>query len=227
MTEKSSTQTSLHHLLVLANPSPASFDHAIAASYADVVKDRGQEIMIRDLYAIGFDPLLKATERPSDANWTPAADVELEMEHLRSADILVFVYPIWFGLPPAILQGYVQRVMGAGYTFQDLQNAIGQPMVQGKPLISFSTSGTSLPWLDTQDQVVSLKALFDVYLWRGLAMSRAEHHRIDSVVRDMSPDYAAEQLDRVRQAAEQACTRLASGQYRREADAEAVRRASR
>lgn len=226
MSESSSRAPSLfRHLLILANPSPASFDHSIAATYAGVVKDKGQGVDVRDLYAIGFDPLLKTSERPAGIDWTPAPDVAAELAFLREADVLVFVYPIWFGLPPAMLKGYVERVVGAGYTFHDVQGAVGQPTVQGKPLISFSTSGTSLPWLDSQGQVQSLKNIFDVYLWRGLAMSRAEHYRIDSVVPDMSEDYAAEQLGKVRRAAEHACTMLASGQYRREAEAEAARRA--
>ncbi|QNG43458.1 NADPH-dependent FMN reductase family protein [Sphingobium yanoikuyae] len=127
----------------------------------------------------------------------------------------------------ATLKGYVERVLGANYSFRDLQGAVGQPPVQGKPLVSFSTSGAPLPWLEQQEQVHSLKAIFDVYLWRGLAMSRAEHFRIDAVVPDMDAAYAAEQLDRVRRAAQNCCDMLASGNYRREAEAEAARRARR
>ncbi len=221
----SKAQKIFRHLLVLANPSANSFDHSIAAEYAGVVKDNGQHIVIRDLYATGFDPVLKATERPAGAEWTPAPDVVEEIELLRTADLLVFVYPIWFGLPPAMLKGYVERVVGAGYTVNDLQGAVGQPVVQGKPLISFSTSGASYEWLNSQDQVQALKTIFDVYLWRGLAMSRAEHYRIDSVGPAMDPAYAAEQLAHVREAAQNCCARLASGQYRSEAEAEAARRA--
>lgn len=228
MADTSRESQAVHkHLLVLANPSPQSFDHSIASTYAGVVKDNHQEIAVRDLYAIGFDPVLKACERPTGTDWSPAPDVEPELELLRSADLLVFVYPIWYGLPPAILKGYVERVVGANYSFRDLQGAVGQPSVQGKPLVSFSTSGAPLPWLQQQDQVQSLKAIFDVYLWRGLAMSRAEHVRIDAVVPNMDAAYAAEQLERVRSAAQNCCDMLASGQYRREAEAETARRARR
>ncbi|KER38118.1 hypothetical protein AL00_01960 [Sphingobium indicum F2] len=223
----SDSQQASKHLLVLANPSPQSFDHSIASAYTGVVKDNRQQIVIRDLYAIGFDPVLKASERPTGSSWSPAPDIEPELDLLRSADLLVFVYPIWYGLPPAMLKGYVERVLGANYSFKDMQGAVGQPAVQGKPLVSFSTSGAPLPWLEDQEQVRSLKAVFDVYLWRGLVMSRAEHYRIDSVVPDMDAGYAAEQLDRVRRAAQNCCEMLVSGQYRREAEAEAARRARR
>jgi NAD(P)H dehydrogenase (quinone) len=226
MTDTASNEPhqTFRHLVVLANPSPEGFDHAIVQAYREVVESCRQTVIVRDLYASGFDPVLQVDERPTEAGWSPAPDVASELEHVNQCDILVFVYPIWFGLPPAMLKGYVERVLGAGYTFRDLQAEKGQPAVAGKPLLSFSTSGASLPWLDEQGQVLSLKEVFDVYLWRGLGMSEAEHVRIDSVVPDMNAGYAAEQLDRVRQAAEKACAKLASGRYREQAQAALQRR---
>jgi len=212
------------HLVVLANPAPEGFDHAIVEAYREIVESNHQEVLIRDLYAVGFDPVLRAAERPTEPGWLPAPDVAVELEHVRTCDIIVFVYPIWFGLPPAMLKGYVDRVLGAGYSFRDVHEAKGHPLVEGKPLLSFSTSGTSLSWLDEQGQVLSLKEVFDVYLMRGLGLSQAEHVRIDSVVPDMKPAYAAEQLERVRAAAEKACANLAAGRYREQAQAALRRR---
>lgn len=213
-----------NHLVVLANPAPDGFDHSIVAAYAQEVERHHQAVQVRDLYALGFDPVLRASERPTVPDWSPAPDIAAELDYLRHCDILVFVYPIWFGLPPAMLKGYVERVLGAGYTFRDLQAASGQSVVAGKPLLSFSTSGASLPWLNEQGQVLSLKEVFDVYLWRGLGMGQAEHIRIDSVVPDMDASYAGEQLERVRQAADKACAMLADGRYRAQAQAALQRR---
>ncbi len=225
-TPRDRADNGFNHLVVLANPSAGGFDHAIAAAYAQEVERLHQSVQVRDLYALGFDPVLRANERPTESDWSPSPDVAAELELIRQCDILVFVYPIWFGLPPAMLKGYVERVLGAGYSFRDLQAAAGQPPVAGKPLLSFSTSGASLPWLDEQGQVLSLKDIFDVYLWRGLGMSQADHVRIDSVVPGMSAAYAAEQLERVRAAAEKACANLASGRYRDQAEAALRRRAA-
>jgi len=222
MTDDSSQK--IRHLVVLANPSSESFDHSIVEAYREVAERNHHSVTVRDLYAIGFDPLLRAEERPTQPDWAPASDVAVELEQLRAADIVVFVYPIWFGLPPAILKGYVDRVLGAGYSFRDLKTEAGQPVVAGKPLLSFSTSGTSLPWLNEHGQVSALKEVFDVYLWQGLGMSQAEHIRIDSVVPDMTQQYADEQLERVRQAATTACAMLSSGRYKDAAQAAISRR---
>lgn len=223
-TSSTRARGAFNHLLVLANPAADGFDHAIAAAYAQEVERLHQSVQVRDLYALGFDPVLRADERPTEPGWSPSPDVAAELDLVRQCDILVLIYPIWFGLPPAMLKGYVERVLGAGYSFRDLQAATGQPPVAGKPLLSFSTSGASLPWLHEQGQVLSLKDIFDVYLWRGLGMSQADHVRTDSVVPGMNAAYATEQLERVRQAAEKACANLASGRYRAQAEAALRRR---
>lgn len=199
----------IRHLVICANPSPDSFGHAIVAAYTQAAAECHQEVVVRDLYALGFDPVLKAAERPLHGEWSAAPDVAAELDLLAASDILVLVYPIWFALPPAILIGYVDRVLGAGYSFRDLHDQVGQPMLRGKPLLSFSTSGTSKPWLNEQGQPVSLREIFDVYLWRGFGMKQSEHVMIDSVVPNMSQAYAAEQLERVRATALRSCAMLA------------------
>ncbi|MEO6217507.1 MAG: NAD(P)H-dependent oxidoreductase [Sphingomonas sp.] len=202
------------HLVVCANPSPTSFDHAIVAAYVEAATECHQEVVVRDLYALGFDPVLKVAERPLHSDWSPAPDVAVELDHLARCDILVLVYPIWFALPPAILIGYVDRVLGAGYSFRDLHDQVGQAALRGKPLLSFSTSGTSQSWLNERGQAVSLREIFDVYLWRGFAMKQSEHITIDSIVPNMSSAYAAEQLERVRATAVRACSMIASVGHR-------------
>jgi NAD(P)H dehydrogenase (quinone) len=84
-------------------------------------------------------------------------------------------------------------------------------MLVGKPLLSFTTSGASKPWLNEQGQVLSLREIFDVYLWRGFGMKQSEHVMIDCVVPNMSQAYASEQLERVRATAVRTCSTLADG----------------
>ncbi|MFL0585436.1 NAD(P)H-dependent oxidoreductase [uncultured Sphingomonas sp.] len=205
--------TVIRHHLVLANPSRTSFDGQIVDTYVETVERLGQQVVVRDLYAMGFDPVLRNEERPIEGDGQLSDDVAAELELLGASDILVLVYPIWFALPPAILKGYVDRVLGSNYSFRDVQAQAGHPAVKGKPLLSFSTSGTSLAWLHEKGQVGSLREIFDAYLWQGLGMTRAEHIRIDSVVPDMDADYAAEQLERVRSTAERTCAMLLSDRH--------------
>ncbi|MCL6305266.1 hypothetical protein M4Q69_11755, partial [Streptococcus agalactiae] len=58
--------TGFNHLVVLANPAVDGFDHAIAAAYKQEVERLHQSVHVRDLYALGFDPVLRADERPTE-----------------------------------------------------------------------------------------------------------------------------------------------------------------
>jgi NAD(P)H dehydrogenase (quinone) len=196
------------HLIVYANPAPDSFDNSIVDAYVEVVRDQGHRFEIRDLYQLNFDPVLKADERPGCAGWKPRADVVEELDHVRSAEVIVLVYPIWYGLPPAILKGYVDRVLGSGYSFRDVRDQKGHPLLVGKPLVSFSTSGLPLSWLSDKGQVLSLREIFDVYLWRGFGMKQSDHIMIENIVPNMSAAHATTQLERVRATAARTCAML-------------------
>lgn len=196
------------YLIVCANPSPASLDSAIVDAYSAAVRDCGHRAVVRDLYALEFDPVLKDDERPSHPRCSPEADVADELYHVRDADVIVLVYPIWYGMPPTILKGYIDRVLGANYSFRAVHNRRGQPALAGKSLLSFSTSGLPLDWLSERGQVLSLREILDVYLWRSFGIKRTEHVMIESVVPNMSTAYATAQLDRVRHMATQTCVLL-------------------
>lgn len=202
-------KAAIRHLVVCASPAPGGFGHAVVDAYVDTVSQAGQQAFVRDLYGIGFDPVLKPDERPDAPHWTPSSDVAAELEFVRQASILVLVYPIWYGLPPAILKGYVDRVLGANYSFHRFREEAGQPPLVGKPLLSFSTSGTPLAWLHERSQILALREIFDVYLWRGFGMKQSRHVMLDEVVANMPAAAAAEKLQRVRQAAAETCATLA------------------
>ena len=126
--------------VILCHPDPSSFNHAIAGAYCNAVRAAGQAVVLRDLYAIGFDPVLKAAERPTNVAAVYGADVLAEMDAIAGCDVFVLVYPIWFGTPPAMLKGYVERVFGAGVQPEALQGRVRTDLLGGTRLVSFSTS---------------------------------------------------------------------------------------
>ena len=103
----------IRHPVVLGHSEPASFNHAITQTYRSAVEACGQMVVTRDLYEIDFDPLLKAHEQPGKPGFHLSNDVDVELEEVRQAAVIVLIYPIWFGMRPAIIKGYVERVLGA------------------------------------------------------------------------------------------------------------------
>lgn len=129
----------------LAHPRPGSFNHALAEAVADELTGRGCRAVVHDLYAEGFDPLL-----PADGTGTvgaaPADEDPLVTRHraeVATYDALVFIHPNWWGMPPAVLTGWVQRVLAPGVAYK-LGAADGEPaglLKAGRALV-LNTSDT-------------------------------------------------------------------------------------
>ena len=199
------TPAAIRHVVVLGHPGGESFDHSVVRAYCETVNDCGQVAVVRDLYAMHFDPLLRAGERATRRGFTPAADGAHELELLRDAAVIAFVYPIWFGLPPAIIKGYVDRVLGAGFVGRDVMLP-SQSMLHGKHMISFSSSASTRPWLAEQGQWSALRQGFDGYLATIFGLKLDDHVHFDSVVDELKPRFAAEMLETAREKVRRLCS---------------------
>lgn len=105
-------------LLVYCHPDPESFTAAVRAAAERGLAAGGHEVRVADLYAEGFDPVMSRAER---AAYHTAGDnerpVAVEIERLRWAEALVFVYPTWWYGQPAMLKGWLDRVWIPHVTF--------------------------------------------------------------------------------------------------------------
>src|SRR5258707_9590992 len=108
---------SVRHAVIVAHPKPDSYTQAMASAYREAGLAGGHEVVFRDLYGMGFDPVLKEAEIPWSPHFAPADDVTAERAVLQDADVFAFFYPIWLNAPPAILKGYLERVFGTGFAY--------------------------------------------------------------------------------------------------------------
>jgi NAD(P)H dehydrogenase (quinone) len=98
--------------IILAHPNTESFNHAIAKAAVDVLMENGHEVCFHDLYAEQFDPLLPYHEFEKDAHLPP--EIERYCHEIAASDGIIIVHPNWWGQPPAILKGWVDRVIRPG-----------------------------------------------------------------------------------------------------------------
>jgi NAD(P)H dehydrogenase (quinone) len=187
----------MKHAIILAHPSPTSFNASAARAYAAALHALGHEAAIRDLYAMDFDPRLKAGELPWAPKAAPAADVVAERAALADAEGLVFVYPFWFNGPPAILKGYVDRVFGMGFGYQS-DEAGTRPLLGGKSLVSITSSGAPDAWVGQTGALSRLRVGFDDYLGSVLGVSVLEHLHFGAVTPGIRKDAVDEMLNDVR-----------------------------
>jgi NAD(P)H dehydrogenase (quinone) len=169
----------------------------------------GQDAVLRDLYRLGFDPVLKSNEQPRPDRYVMSSDVAAELAVIERAEVFVLIYPIWFGAPPAILKGYVDRVLGAGFSYGAIRERSHHRFMGGKQLFSVSTSGNSIQWLDEQGAWLSLRTVFSEYLAQSFSMARSEHLHLANIANDMAERHVREELHRVTEAAREICGRVA------------------
>lgn len=105
-------------LVVYCHPVPDSFCAALRDAAVEVLRSRGDEIWLVDLYAENFDPVMSMEERRA-YNHGPPADPQLQpyADRLRWAEAVLFVYPTWWYGLPAMLKGFFDRVWAAGIAF--------------------------------------------------------------------------------------------------------------
>jgi NAD(P)H dehydrogenase (quinone) len=199
------------HCVIVAHPESDSFTMSVARGYCETVAEQGQRAVLRDLYRMNFDPVLKAEERSHGEHFEPGADIAAEIALIAEASALVLVYPIWFGTPPAIIKGYVERVMGAGADPSSLTHHLGQSqpsLLRGKHLLSFTSSGTSQEWLSDQGAWSALQTIFDGYIARAFWMDTPRHIHFAKITADLDPTIAQKHLGEVDKEAAAMCRRL-------------------
>lgn len=192
------------HLVVLGHPSPGSFNAALAAAYVEKARSLHHSAELRDLYALSFDPLLKESERMADGAASASSDIEAEIRLLKQCDVLTFVYPLWFGMPPAIIKGYIDRVLGMGFRVDDLKKS-GESVLRGKRLAVITTSGSKRTWLEEHGMWVSLRQSFDEYLKTVFGFTACDHYHAGSIGDDLSPTEAKQVLFEVGEFARSVC----------------------
>lgn len=106
-------------LVVLADPDPSGFCHSVADRMNTSLKARGHDVVLRDLCAEGFRSAMSSDERAAYHGDDPALDpaVRAHAADVASAEALVFVYPTALTTLPAILKGWLERVMLPGVAF--------------------------------------------------------------------------------------------------------------
>ena len=135
-------------LLVLAHPCHDSFSHALADAAESALVDHGAHVDRIDLYASGFRAAMSLEERIAYDSDEPIVDAQVRQhaDLLTRADALVFVYPTWWGGPPAILKGWIERVAvpGVGFVFDQRTGKVKPGLEQVRRIVGISTYGA--PW---------------------------------------------------------------------------------
>ncbi len=154
----------MKNLIIFAHPNHKSLGAALYQSTLKGLEGNLHEVKIIDLYADNFDPVLVYNEdkRRRDMHLDP--DLADYREQIKWADRLIFVYPIFWGRPPAMLLGFIDRIFASNFAYKDNGKAFPEPLLAGKSAVCISTmkgpAGYLQLWLGNAHQNLMKRALF-------------------------------------------------------------------
>ena len=145
-------------LILLAHPEPHSFNAHLATQAAKQLRHDGVWVDMIDLYADAFDPLEAAHHHPrrlqpghfdaqreqrhsADQGQLPA-DVQRHLRLLQATDLLILQFPLWWFAAPAMLKGWLDRVLVYGPIYNSRQRH-EHGVMRGKRALLSVTTGSS------------------------------------------------------------------------------------
>ena len=130
--------------VILAHPDKNSFNHAIAHAVVEEIHSNGNTVFFHDLYEEKFDPILPTVEILKDARLP--IEIQSHCDEISTTDGIVIIHPNWWGQPPAILKGWIDRVIrpGVAYEFieEDKGEGIPNGLLKADRALVFNTSNT-------------------------------------------------------------------------------------
>ncbi|WP_232699242.1 NAD(P)H-dependent oxidoreductase [Brevibacillus daliensis] len=129
-------------IVLFAHPGKESFCHSILHEVTNQFDQEGISYEVRDLYQEQFSPVFSASDMNGIETDQIPDEIKNEQVSIRNANLLVMIYPVWWWSQPAILKGYIDRVMTNQFAFRyESTGPIG--LLTDKQAIVFTTTRES------------------------------------------------------------------------------------
>jgi putative NADPH-quinone reductase len=180
--------------IIVCHPLRESLSHAVARAARDGAEKAGDTVVLHDLYEESFDPVLSAEEYKRGFSFDE--QIQRHVEDLESSRALVIVHPDWWGGPPAVIKGWVERVLRPGVAFEfegeDFLPKTKRGLMAGKLAFVFFTTNSN-----EERHVAALERL-----WTDDVLDYCGFRTVDCLglrsVRETTPDQRIQWLARVR-----------------------------
>ncbi|MFZ4453827.1 NAD(P)H-dependent oxidoreductase [Salibacterium aidingense] len=111
--------------IVYSHPWEGSFNHAILSSIKKELKAKGEKFQVIDLHKDGFNPSFSAEElklfNQGDTPYQLVKDYQIQ---LRNTTELIFIFPVWWWDLPAMLKGFIDKVMLQGFAISVAEKGV-------------------------------------------------------------------------------------------------------
>lgn len=164
----------MKQLIIYSHPNPGSFNHAILETARETLTAKGDEVVVRDLYALNFDPVLRGSDFEKLMSGETPGDIKTEQDHIRWADTIILIYPIWWVGMPAMVKGYIDRVFTQGFAFSVGANGV-EKLLTGKKGVIFNTQGQPGDYYEACGMFDTLKKTSDFGIFEFCGINITQH----------------------------------------------------
>ena len=131
-------------LVILAHPRKGSLCGALADAYSAGARQAGAEVRRLDIAEMKFNPNVVEV---SPSNQAAEPSLREAMGLVRWAEHMVFIFPTWWGTMPAVLKGFLDRLLVPGFAFAEYEDAPGwEKLLIGRSAHLLTTMDTP-PWV--------------------------------------------------------------------------------
>lgn len=129
-------------LFVVGDPRHESVEWDLVNTAMKHFMDKGCEVELRDLYAIGWNPVITRDTffQAKDGFGKTPKDVAVEQLMVAPADYIVFAYPNWHDTPNAMVKGYMERVFQKQFAYRDTDKGL-EGLMKGKAFYTIMNCG--------------------------------------------------------------------------------------
>jgi len=163
----------MKHLIIYAHPNPESLNAQLKQTVVKHLQNNGHEVEVRDLYQLGFNPVMSLADVQGQRKGKVADEVKREQDFIVWADSITFIHPIWWTGLPAMMKGYIDRVFSYGFAYRyDL--GVQKGLLTGKQSVIINTQGKSHEEYEAigMDNALSLTSNIGIYAYCGLTIKK-------------------------------------------------------
>jgi NAD(P)H dehydrogenase (quinone) len=146
-------------LIVTAHPVATSLSHSLTQSIARRLREQGTQVEIADLHAEAFSPTMIQPDLNlyhGDAKALPA-DIQREQQRVERADMLVFVFPVYWWSVPGLLKGWFDRVLTLNWAYKVAADGRIVGNMRDVPVRLIATAGSDAAGFDKHGYTTAIQ----------------------------------------------------------------------
>ncbi|MBN2166854.1 MAG: NAD(P)H-dependent oxidoreductase [Marinilabiliaceae bacterium] len=176
----------MQHLIIYAHPSKKSFSCMLKDRLVKESLINGYKPIVRDLYQMSFNPVLSSDDLDKIKYGNVSDDIIIEQEYIVNSDLITLIFPLWWAGYPAILKGYIDRVMSYGFAYKAGEKGI-EGLLINKKVVLLTSMGNSIEEYEGKNLIGAFKQTLghEIFYFCGMDVI---HHEFFQQIPDASEE---------------------------------------